>query len=125
MKLLIVHISDIHLSSKRFPDNHILGRADLILAAVRSMFLTKEGAGAVALLVPGDLAFAGRRDEYDLAIPFFQAITGGLKKNFPGVEHRAFFLPGNHDCNFDEDDQARQKLIAQPDMEALNDGSII
>jgi UDP-2,3-diacylglucosamine pyrophosphatase LpxH len=125
VKLLILHVSDIHLSTKRYPENHILERAPLILAAVRSMFLTKEEVGAVAMLVAGDIAFAGRRDEYDLTLPFFKTIQQGLAEEFPGSQHRAFFLPGNHDCDFERDDQARQKLIAEPDMGSLADGSII
>lgn len=125
MKLLIIHVSDIHLSTKRYPDNHILGRAPLILSAIRSMFLTKEEIGAVVILVAGDITFAGRRDEYQLAIPFFQTLQGGLMKDFPGVEFRALFIPGNHDCDFERDGQARQKLIAEPDMQSLDDGSII
>ncbi|MBA4067301.1 MAG: hypothetical protein C0501_27050 [Isosphaera sp.] len=125
MKLLLFHVSDIHLSTQRFPDNHILGRAPEILSAVHSMFLTKEQIASVVMLVAGDIAYAGRKDEYDLALPFFKAIQDGLSKEFPAAERHAFFLPGNHDCDFDRDGQARQRLIVDPAADSLGDGSII
>jgi hypothetical protein len=125
VKLLLFHVSDIHLSTQRYPNNHILTRCPQILSAVSSMFLTKDEISTVVMLVAGDIAYAGRKDEYDLAMPFFRTIQDGLRKEFPSAEHRAFFLPGNHDCDFDRDGQARQRLIANPSADFLADGSII
>lgn len=125
MKLLVFHVSDIHVSSERFPDNPILERVPQMLAAVRSLFLKPDDVGAVLLLVAGDIAYAGLKAEYELATPFFKGIQTGLSGIFPSAQYRAIFLPGNHDCNFKKDDQARQKLIEDPNMDSLDDGSII
>ena len=125
MKLLVLHLSDIHISSERFPDNPVLARRSLITAAVRSVFLNPDDVAGCVLMVTGDVAFAGRQDEYELATPFFRAIQQDLKELFPKCDHHTFFIPGNHDCDFDEDDQARQKLIDDPDPSSLADGSII
>lgn len=78
MKLLLFHVSDIHLSTQRYTDNHILYRCPEILSAVYSMFLTQQKIGAVVMLVAGDIAYAGRRDQYALALTFFKSIQAGL-----------------------------------------------
>jgi calcineurin-like phosphoesterase family protein len=125
MKLLILQASDIHLSSARYPENPVLNRVPQIMAAVRSLFLEPNGLGGVLLLATGDIAYAGLKEEYDLALPFFREIQNELKTLFPSSNHQTVFIPGNHDCNFKDDDAARRKLIEDPDPASLADGSIV
>jgi len=94
-----------------------------MLAAIRSLF-PGDVTGCL-LIVTGDVAFAGLKAEYDLALPFFRGLQHGLNKLYAAAQHRTIFIPGNHDCNFKEDDQARQKLIEDPDPNMLADGSIV
>ena len=89
------------------------------------MFLKPEDIGTVLILAAGDIAYAGLKDEYKLAVAFFAKLRDGLKLLFPNSAHQAIFLPGNHDCNFSHEDQARKKVIEEPDMDSLADGSII
>lgn len=125
MKLLIFHASDVHLSTEDSHDNPVLDRVPQMLAAVRSLFVNPDDVGGCLLLVTGDVAFAGLRGEYDLALEFFGELRDGLRDLYPKTEPRTIFVPGNHDCNFKEDDQARQKLIEDPDPDWLGDGSIV
>lgn len=125
MKVALIQVSDIHISTEKYTDNAILKRVPQILSAINSLFLSDPEPRGVFLLFTGDIAFAGLEDEYKLAAPFIKSIEDGLKNQFKTSEHHSFYIPGNHDCNFRLDDQARQKLIADPDPTSLNDGSII
>ena len=47
------------------------------------------------IVTTGDIAFSGKRHEYDLALTFFDALLGEL-----GVDRsRLFIVPGNHDVD--------------------------
>jgi UDP-2,3-diacylglucosamine pyrophosphatase LpxH len=125
MKLLIFQASDIHLSSEKYPINPVLDRVPLVNAAIKALFLHPEEIGGVLLLVTGDLAYAGLEQEYKMGLRFLRDLEAGLKDCFPKAAHHTFLIPGNHDCNLTKDDQARQKLIDDPDSKLLEDGSII
>lgn len=125
MKLIFLQASDIHLSTSRWPENPVLARVPSITAAIRSLFLDPDGIGACLLLVTGDVSYAGLKEEYDLAIPFFRKLQSELKDLYPNGQHVTLFIPGNHDCDFEQDDQARQKLIQDLDPGSLDDGSIV
>jgi hypothetical protein len=125
MKILVFQASDIHISTERYPDNPVLKRVPQMVAAVRSLFLDPQQVGGCLLLCSGDVAYAGLKAEYALALPFFRELRDGLVGLYPEAEQRTLFIPGNHDCNFKGDDQARQKLIEDPDPDSLADGSIV
>ena len=58
-------------------------------------------------------------------LPFFQTLQNNLMALYPKASQGTLFIPGNHDCYFKEDDQARKVLIADPDPSSLADGSIV
>ena len=123
MHLILIQLSDVHISTKKHPNNPILKRVDKLLAAIGSLFLQKVD--GVILLVNGDVAYAGRVDEYNLAYGFIDTVRKGLAKLYPTAVLHSAFLPGNHDLDFDKDNDARRQLIVNPNLAAFGDGSII
>ena len=125
MKILVLQLSDIHISTRKYPSNPILTRTSEILSAVKSLFIPSEEVTACVILVTGDIAYAGRADEYETATPFLQEISRGLSAAFQHSSHNMYFIPGNHDCDFSASTQLRDSLMQITDTSPLSDGSII
>jgi hypothetical protein len=98
MKFVIFHASDIHLSTENRADNPVLHRVPEMVAAIRALFLNPKDVTGCLLLVTGDVAFAGLKAEYDLALRFFRDLQDELNGLYPEAVHRTIFIPGNHDC---------------------------
>jgi hypothetical protein len=111
------------LSIDKWPENPILARDEKILAAVKSLFI--KDPSACLLLINGDIAYAGLEGEYDLAMGFLTNIRTGLAGLYGSHACFTALLPGNHDCNFSVDNDARRQLIKDPNLNAFGDGSII
>jgi hypothetical protein len=94
-----IHLSDLHfrLAPQTLEDRKPYD-SGIVLAA-----LLEDIAGQIAqyhlrpdfVVVTGDVAFSGRKEEYDLADEFFDRLleTAGLGKE------RLFVVPGNHDVD--------------------------
>ncbi|GLQ91528.1 metallophosphoesterase [Dyella acidisoli] len=104
MKAALLVLSDIHITSAQDP---ILAKARDIACATYPILAHVD---AVLVLVAGDVAFSGKRDQYVLASQFFAEITKWLQAEGK-VPVRWFAVPGNHDCDFDKDGAVRQTLI--------------
>lgn len=122
-KALILHLSDIHLSTLKFPNNPILSRQKQIISSIKSIFASDVS--ACIILVAGDIAFAGLKDEYDLAKDMLDHLRGELLREFPQARHQTILLPGNHDLDFSLDSEARRTLIANGSLLKVGDGSLI
>jgi hypothetical protein len=122
LKIIIVQLSDLHFSVEKWPDNPVLARASKVIAAIASLFAA--GVDGCILLVNGDVAYAGLSAEYDFAEKFLTEIKVGLEGIFGKDKCFPILLPGNHDCNFKLDNDARRQLIAEPLLEGFGDGSV-
>ena len=91
--ILLIHLCDIHI---RDSANPALGRVDQIVAAARAERLEISDC---YVLVPGDIAYSGRRSEYDLATEFFKSLLSAISVEFPNVIPQIVFSAGNHDCD--------------------------
>jgi calcineurin-like phosphoesterase family protein len=106
MKLLVMHLSDIHIKEAH---DVILARVDAIAATAFSELPSSEH---VAIVVSGDIAFSGTQFQYKIAERFLREIKDVL------VAERAIpvtfiITPGNHDCDFLKDSGTRRHLLAQ------------
>lgn len=112
MKLLIAHLSDIHLRSAT---DEVLFRAESIAKAIVSWSAEIH---LCVLAVTGDVAHAGLKEQYELAEQLFNQIVDNIKKSKDTLEVLLVAVPGNHDCNFDIGGQLRQmaldRIAAQP-----------
>jgi hypothetical protein len=92
--MLLLHLSDIHfrkgeVGTAMDPNAHL--RSELLHDSVAQC----ERVGAVpdAVLVSGDVAFAGDHDEYAYALSWLEQLCRGCGTTLSAV----FVIPGNHD----------------------------
>ncbi len=109
MKVALLHLSDLHIDR----NNHqwLINRTNLIVSAVRNDFLECD---KIIIVVSGDIVFSGKEEQYGYAKLFFKALLRSFAENNLGnteLENTIVCVPGNHDCNFDNDNKARSLLI--------------
>lgn len=104
MAAVVLHLSDIHIRSNKDP---ILKRAPEI---ARATYTALPNASAVLVVVSGDVAFSGKKEQYDAALTFFEALRAEIQREQPVPVH---FIPcpGNHDCDFSKDDSTRKLVL--------------
>lgn len=95
-----VHLSDIHFGQE---GNGVYGpHEDVRRELVRDCRVQRNKLGdADGILVNGDIAFSGKKEEYDLAAVLIEelATTIGCR-----VAHDVRVIPGNHDIDFNQID---------------------
>lgn len=108
MKALLLHLSDIHISSESDP---ILTRTRLMAAAAQSV--GSEAASCI-VLITGDIASKGSAEEYGLATELLSHLHSDLAAALR-LDHTAVVvlpLAGNHDCDFSRSQIVRDRLAA-------------
>lgn len=104
MKIVLLHLSDIHLGSSQDP---IAKRASKIKEAVLGV---SPAADACFIVVTGDVAFSGNPDEYSIASSFFEGLRSSIL--LAGINQvEIIVVPGNHDCNFARQTDTRAFLL--------------
>lgn len=105
MKILILHLSDIHITEKTMLLNT---RAEKIIDSIKNL---ENDVVQVLIAVTGDIAFSGDETEYFKAANFFDALKKEVKSKL--TQNVSFIIvPGNHDCKFVEGkEDARNNLI--------------
>jgi Calcineurin-like phosphoesterase len=107
MKLLVVHLSDMHIQvDSILPPNLV---AD-ICNAVR---LHATGADACLVAITGDVAYSGRAAEYAIALDFFRKLLADVAAIRPGLQVVVASIPGNHDCDHSVPNQVRNVLVRE------------
>ncbi|MDQ1354874.1 MAG: hypothetical protein QG657_5183, partial [Acidobacteriota bacterium] len=110
-EITILHLSDIHFRKKKDEKNETFrGKVQERLVEAVTGHL-KEHKNLDFVAITGDIAFSGKKKEYDEALEFL----GKLKKVLPkGTEFLA--VPGNHDVDRDEIDEffsIKENIIAK------------
>lgn len=91
-KTTVLHISDIHIKSgpdKKFDRSVVL---DPLLKRIKEDYNKFQ---PELVVVTGDIAYKGIKDEYDLAAAFFTDLLDAVKLS----PDKIFIVPGNHDVN--------------------------
>jgi predicted MPP superfamily phosphohydrolase len=94
-KLILVHLSDIHFTKSSGTTVHDLDadiRNELLRDASK---LTKDIGAATGVLVTGDMAFSGQKEEYKRAADWLLEFCRGI--GCP--EESVWVVPGNHDVD--------------------------
>ncbi len=104
MRIAVVHLSDIHF---QVHSNPIISRAEKIVAALRPVL---QDVGGVVFAVTGDVAFSGMKEEYEVASGFLISLRDATTQTDPHMPIEFVFIPGNHDCNFRSEGDARPAL---------------
>lgn len=93
MKVSWLHVSDFHFKGGDPYDRDVVLRA-----LVRSVREFREGGRQADLIfATGDVAFSGRKSEYEAATAFFDALLTAAAVD----KQRLFVIPGNHDVDRD------------------------
>lgn len=91
--LTFIHLSDLHFTASdagsQFDQD--LEIRDKLLEDLRS----RDISGLTGILVSGDIAFGGRKPEYEMANEWFEA----MRKQVNIPPEAVFFIPGNHDVD--------------------------
>jgi hypothetical protein len=105
MKVLILHLSDIHIQTG---EDAILSRGGKIIDAIKNV---EPDTHAVVCVISGDVTFSGTEDQFMLAIDFFAEIKRKIEGCFPnGLSFHFIAVPGNHDCDLTLSSEARDFL---------------
>lgn len=110
MKLLIVHIGDIHVRTASDP---VLAYPEVIAESIKDI----DGSiDAVFVCVTGDLTWEGLEDQYYHSWSFLSALQDSLGKSISfspsfGSPVHLVVVPGNHDCDFQQNSPARDVLL--------------
>lgn len=110
MKIAILHLSDMHIDSDNY--QWLMKKTRQIVSAVWNDF---SECGKIIIVVSGDIAYSGKKEQYDYAKDFFKALLKEFAQKKLGnteLDNKIICVPGNHDCNFGIDDNARKMLLA-------------
>jgi predicted phosphodiesterase len=95
MPLRILHLSDIHFSTRfdeeRIPHTDV---RDELLSDLRDVMIPKVG-GIHKVLIAGDVAFSGKREEYEEAAKWLEGVTSACGCKQTDI----LTVPGNHDVD--------------------------
>lgn len=106
MSITILHLSDIHIKSEHDP---VLSRSRAI---ARSTFHHLPETSHLFIVVSGDIAFSGKDEQYIPAFVFLEDIRSAITEE-RDVPIDFVLIPGNHDCDFDRDNETRKILLEQ------------
>ncbi len=105
MSLSLIHISDIHIEDS---DDLIFSRVEKIKSACVSVLPHNE---TVLIVVSGDIANKGKKEQYSLAKIFFDDLIDSIKEKTNSTVF-IVFAPGNHDCELIPESSVRNLLIS-------------
>ncbi|MGD9162405.1 MAG: SUMF1/EgtB/PvdO family nonheme iron enzyme [Desulfobacteraceae bacterium] len=110
-QLQILHLSDLHISTDSNFDRSLV--LDPLIDRVKKD--RKDGIKPELVIVTGDIAFKGIKEEYDEAKIFFADLLEAMKL----PEERLFIVPGNHDVNREK--YRKSDNLTYNSMKDLND----
>lgn len=105
MKILILHLSDIHIDSKQYSDDRLINP---IVSALTEFSNLNE----IIIAVSGDISFSGKKEQYSHAYNFFGNLIAKIKTRFFNANKkiRVVLVPGNHDIDFKEKNRNRSEI---------------
>lgn len=119
MKIGLLHLTDIH-----FTKNTDLGSKTEKLAKV--LINEFHNVDKIYLLISGDIAFSGKKEEYLKAKTFLSGIKLIVNNTYKNMEWLYILIPGNHDCDFSMGNDLRSLILKNMNYETIGkDNSII
>ena len=98
MKVLVLHLSDMHIKNK---DDSVSVEVGKIISGLRELGKIDES----IIVISGDLAFSGKSGEYEAVASLLGAIIKGMRtSNICDKKMGIICAPGNHDIDFSRGD---------------------
>lgn len=107
MKILVLHLSDIHIRSGK-GKNIVMDRMEKMVDVVNEH---AQSLDTCFVVVSGDVASHGNCKDYLAAFDFFDLLRKRTKSICHGLSLNYVMVPGNHDCDFEKHNYVRQTLI--------------
>ena len=115
MKILFLHLSDLHLKQN---DNIEITKIDKLIEALRIIRSFDE----CIIICTGDLAFNGIKNEYKNIQKVFGNLFTKIRDNYLKNKFLNFFVvPGNHDANFAKVIRNCKDIVGYYDKDTIND----
>lgn len=99
-------------------ENWISDKINSIKDAIKSNYINIDKA---YFILTGDISNTGQKEEFAEATVFLKYLYIALKEVNPEVKIGMINTPGNHDCNFDKDNQIRKVSLAKMDYRTIGD----
>jgi hypothetical protein len=115
MKILILHLTDLHIKEQ---DTWMNEKASSIFNVLKTDI---DKYDKIFIVLTGDIAFSGKKDEYVKAKEFLVILASKLKQLYKEIRISIICVPGNHDCNFDLDTQARRNMLEKMGYQTIGD----
>ena len=117
MQIGLLHISDIHIQAQ---SDWVLNHSVQIRTALNTTF---EHCQRIYIVVSGDIAYSGNKQQYSLAKNFLNGIRDWLNRVYSKefVFQQIIVVPGNHDCDFTIDNQLRRNSVKTVSTETIGD----
>lgn len=109
MSIILIQLSDIHLSTNK-ATNHVMDRLDDLICAIRGELSYGDHC---IIVFSGDIADNGKKEEYEISMRFIEELFQKISEHL-GQAPKFVIVPGNHDHNFnheDYDEQLRSTII--------------
>lgn len=107
MKILLLHLSDIHIKDSGFCE-------DKYIKSIVSTLTEVPKFEQVILLFSGDVAFSGKSEQYEHAKHFLGKIIKNIKDKYLDDAKRihTIIVPGNHDIDFNGQNRNRSEIAS-------------
>lgn len=120
MNIGILHMTDLHFKAN---DNIVLNRIDQIRDAIRIDILGLE---KLYFVITGDIVNRGSKAGYSNAKMFIGSLKTKLEDINNKLNIKLIIVPGNHDCNFEYDNQVRKNSLKSIGYDTIGeDDSVI
>ncbi len=121
MTIGILHFTDLHFNSE---NNIISSRIENFYSAVK---LELQEIKQLYIVISGDVVNKGNIGGYQEAKEYLEKIKEKILQVIPLSNPKFVIVPGNHDCNFDYDNQLRKNAISSMGYETIgvDDNSVI
>lgn len=118
--ITIIHLSDIHIHNEKDPS---INRFPLVSKTAKKFIGNTD---LLVIMITGDIAFSGTKDEYKTILPVLQELERELEEHTK-MQIRWILTPGNHDGTFKNSSRARLNNIDAiiRDGESAIDQSVI
>ena len=94
MKILVLHLSDMHFgSTNNYQNSNVYG---IVNALQQSIFEINK----ILILISGDLAHSGKREEYNQTTRFLNSLKGAIAERYSISDIQVLIVPGNHDIDY-------------------------
>ncbi|MBU0631470.1 metallophosphoesterase, partial [bacterium] len=105
MGISILQLSDLHFTQA---NNSILKKIEKVVDAIKNEI---EDSTYLFLVFSGDIAFSGNKSEYEIAERFIYDLKDKISAYVKDIRIELIFTPGNHDCDFSDNQEVRNILI--------------